>query len=80
MPHSVASYLGLHCLLRPVGLNTYSKVKHGESNAQTVSQKDKIITKSLLITNRLSIRLAGRTINYLFSPDKPALAIRYTLQ
>ena len=26
MPHSVASHLGLHCLLRPVSLNTYGKV------------------------------------------------------
>ena len=25
MPHSVASYLGLHCLLRPVCPNTYGK-------------------------------------------------------
>ena len=27
-PRTVASHLGLHCLLRPVCLNTYSKVKH----------------------------------------------------
>ena len=25
MPHSAASHLGLHCLLRPVCLNTYGK-------------------------------------------------------
>ena len=25
-PHSAASHLGLHCLLRPVGPNTYGKV------------------------------------------------------
>ena len=48
---SVASHLGLHCLLRPVGPNTYGKVKHSKSHAPTVSQKGNIITKSLLITN-----------------------------
>ena len=37
MLHSVASHLGLHCLLRPVGLNTYGKYctiyqLHTESN------------------------------------------------
>ena len=26
MLHSAASHLGPHCLLRPVGLNTYGKV------------------------------------------------------
>ena len=26
IPHSAASHLGLHCLLRPVGPNTYGKV------------------------------------------------------
>ena len=25
MPHSAASHLGLHCLLRPVCVNTYGK-------------------------------------------------------
>ena len=30
--------------------------------------------KSSAITNRLSIRMAGPIIDYLFSPDKPALA------
>ena len=28
IPHSVASHLGLHCLLRPVSPNTYNKVQH----------------------------------------------------
>ena len=41
---SAASHLGLHCLVRPIGQNTYGKVKHGKSHDQTVSQKGKIIT------------------------------------
>ena len=39
------------------------------SHSQTVSQKGKIMTKSSLITNQLSVKMAGLIIDYLFSPD-----------
>ena len=44
-------------------------VTHSKSHAQT----GKIMTKSSVITNRLSITMAGLIIDYLFSSDEPAL-------
>ena len=44
-------------------------IRYGKSHAQT----GKIMIKSSVITNRLSITMAGLIINYLFSFDKPAL-------
>ena len=46
-------------------------VTYGKSHAQT----GKIMTKPLVITNRLSITMAGLIVDYLFSTDKPALSI-----
>ena len=40
-----------------------------KSRAQTVNQKGKIIIKSSLITNRLSTKISGLIIDYLFSHD-----------
>ena len=67
MTASAASHQGLHCLLRPVGPNTYSKVQH--MVRVMLKQTGKIMTKSSLITNRLSIAMAGRIIDYFFSSD-----------
>ena len=38
-------------------------------------QTGKIMTKSSVITNRLSVTMAGLITNYLFSSDSPALGI-----
>ena len=44
-------------------------VKYGKNHAQTESQTDKNMTKSSVITNRLSITIAGLITDYLFSSD-----------
>ena len=61
------SHLGLHCLFRPVRSNTYSKVQH--IVRVMLRQTGIIMTKSSVITNRLSITMAGLIIDYLFSSD-----------
>ena len=66
-PRSVASHLGLHCLLSPVRSNTYSKVQY--MVRVMVRQTGKIMTKSSVFTNRLSIAVIGPIIDYLFSSD-----------
>ena len=62
-----ASHLGLHCLLRPVRSNTYSKVQH--MVRVMLRQTGKIMVKSSLITNLLSIAMAGLIIDSFFSSD-----------
>ena len=54
--------LGVHCLLRSVRSNTYSKVQH--MIRVMLRQTGKIMTKSSVITNRLSIAMAELIINY----------------
>ena len=61
------SHLGLHCLFRPVRSNTYSKVQH--IVRVMLRQTGIIMTKSSVITNGLSITMAGLIIDYLFSSD-----------
>ena len=60
-------HLGLHCLLRPVRSNTYSEVQH--MVRIMLGQTSKIMTKSSVITNQLSIVMAGPIIDYLFSSE-----------
>ena len=59
-PRSAASQLGLTCLRRPVCPNTH---------AQIVRQKGTNMTKSSVITNLLSITMAGLIIDYFSSSD-----------
>ena len=58
MPHFAASHLGPHYLLRPVRSNTYSKVQH--MVRVMLRQTGKIMTKSSVITNQLSIAMQDR--------------------
>ena len=67
-PHFVASHAGLHCLLWPVLPDTSSKsITYDKRHAQT--DRHKIMTKSSVITNQLSITMAGLIIDHLLSPD-----------
>ena len=54
----------------PVRSNTYSEVQH--MARVIVRQTGKKMTKPSVITNRLSVALAGLIIDYLFSSDYPA--------
>ena len=58
-------------VLRPVLPNTYSKVQY--MVRVMFRQTGKIMTKPLVITNLLSITIAGLIIDYLFSSNWPAL-------
>ena len=62
-------HLGLHCLLRPVRPNTYNKVQHIHVARVMRRQTGKIMTKSSVITDRLSIAVAGPIIDFFFSSD-----------
>ena len=77
MPHFTASNLGLQStLFAQACLTKYIKssiIQLYMSHAQTDRQTGKIMTISSVITNRLSITMAGLIIDYLFSSDEPAL-------
>ena len=64
-PDETPSHLSLNCLLKLSGQIRTVKYSIGKIHAQT----GKIMTKSSVITNRLSVIMAGMIIDYLFSSD-----------
>ena len=53
MPHSVASHLGLHCLLRPICLNTYGKY----GNMKRYSKYSKSHAKGYSVVSGQTVQL-----------------------